>query len=246
MIENNLRYFADYLKSFNVLIKENINNVTKEIDDELAINQIKLISDFSKISSSYNGIERKFFVNKTGVFIEEMKILVKKYKRYLKSIAEKEDISIVEAYILKQGEELLVRSENSVLGIKFNEYLKILNRTMERGEICLGNCYFNNISKLDGEIQIVSLKNMSLNFLEMDVLEFLRKLKRKNINIDFHKVIYEFCNYNSFGYESEVILKAMIAFPYDYLKLVNNYRIGKKNLSEEEFIEKLKKVRGRE
>lgn len=245
MINNNYKYFSDYLKSFNVYTTNEIK-VNEEINDKTVIKQLTVISDFSRIASNYKGFESKNFQNKTGTHIEEMKVLLKRYKRYIELLKQRKELSITEEFILNDNDEILQRGERAVDNIKFEDYLNILKRSMDCSEICIGNSYFDNITRAQGEIYIVSLKNISFNFIEMDAFEFLKKIKRRNININFEDVIEEFCDYNGLNYFSEKLIKCLLSFPYEYFKWCNNYRVNSKKFSEEEYLKKITKAKAKD
>lgn len=245
MIDSNYKYFSDYLKSFNVYLTNEIE-VNEDIDDENVIKQLTVISDFSKIASNYNGFESKNFQDKTGTHFEEMKVLLKRYKRYIEILKQRNHLSLNEEFILFNNEDILSRSEKALENIKFQDYLAVLKRSMEFSETCIGNGYFDNITRCKGTIYIVSLKSLSYNFIEMDAFQLLNKIKRRNINIDFESVIDEFCDYNGLNYFSEKLLKSLLSFPFEYLKWCNNYRINRKKYSEEEYLKKITKAKTRD
>lgn len=242
MINNNYKYFSDYLKSFNVHKTSEIEWAEK-IDDDSVIKQLIVISDFSKIASNYKGFESRNFPNKTGIYMEEMKVLLKRYRRYIETIKQKNDLSITEEFILNDNDELLNRGERSVENIRFEDYLNILKRSMEASEICIGNTNFDNITRIDGEIYVKQLNNISYNFIEMDAFQLLKKIKRRNIKIDYDKIIEEFSDYNGLNYYSEKLIKSLLSFPYEYFKWCNNYRTNRKKFSEEEYLKRIAKAK---
>ena len=245
MINNNYKYFSDYLKSFNVYTTNEIK-ANEEINEKTAIKQLIVVSDFSKIASNYKGFESKSFQNKTGTHIEEMKVLLKRYKRYIEILKQRKELSITEKFIMDGNDEIIQRGERVVDSIKFEDYISILKRSMDCSEICIGNPYFDNITRIQGEIFIVSLKNISLNFIEMDAFQFVKKLIKRNVNINYEDVIEEFCDYNGLNYFSEKLIKCLLSFPYEYFKWCNNYRVNSKKFSEEEYLKKITKVKMKE
>ena len=161
-------------------------------------------------------------------------------------LCKKKQLSLVEEFILKDKQDMLLRGEAAINNITFEEYLNVLKRSMEFSEISIGNPNFNNISRVEGSIYIVSLKEVSFNFMEMDAFQLLNKLKKKDINISFENVIEEFCDYNGLNYFSERLIKSLLSFPYDYFKWCNNYRINRKNFTEEEYIKKITRAKAKD
>lgn len=245
MINSNYKYFSDYLKSFNVYITNEIK-INEDINERSIIRQLTVISDFSNIASNYKGFEIRNFQNKTGTHVEDMKVLLKRYKKYMEVLKRKDELSDIESFILNDNDDMLLKGESSINNINFEDYLKVLKRSMEYSEICIGNGYFNNITRIKGKIYIVSLKNISFNFVEMNAFELLKKLKRKSIDINFEDVIEEFCDYNGLNYFSEVLLKSLLSFPSEYFKWCNNYRLNRKKFSEDEYLRKIIKAKTRD
>lgn len=241
----NYKYFSDYLKSFNVYIADEIK-IDEEINDKSIIKQLTVISDFNKIASNYKGFEIKNFPNKTGTFTEEIKVLLKRYRKYMEILCKKDELSCVEEFILNDKEDMLLRGEQAVNNISFDEYLNVLKRSMEFSEISIGNQSFDNISRIHGSIYIVSLKDICFNFMEMDAFELLKKLKKRDIDISYENIIEEFCDYNGLSYFSEKLIKSLLSFPYDYFKWCNNYRMNKKKFTEEEYLKKIMRAKAKD
>ncbi|MHC1681614.1 MAG: hypothetical protein AB6733_01440 [Clostridiaceae bacterium] len=232
------KYFSDYLKSFNVYTTDEIK-VDEDINEKNVIKQLTVISDFNKIASNYKGFEVKNFPNKTGTHVEEIKVLLKRYKRYIEILNKKEELSIVEEFILKDKDDMLLRAESAINNITFEDYLNVLKRSVEFSEVSIGNPSFDNISRIEGSIYVVSLREISFNFMEMDAFELLKKIKRRGINISYENVIEEFCDYNGLSYFSEKLIRSLLSFPNDYFKWCNNYRMNKKKFTEEEYLKKI-------
>ena len=135
--------------------------------------------------------------------------------------------------------EKLERGERVLETIKFSSYLEILKRSMNNTEISIGNTSFRNITREKGVIYYTTLDYCNYNFIEINAVDFIRRCKKKKIKIDYASLIRDFVNYNDLSKSSENLILALVSYPYEYMKWVNYYRLKKKELSEEEYKNKL-------
>ncbi|MBU5316505.1 hypothetical protein KQI30_09510 [Clostridium bornimense] len=231
--------FKDYLRSFNV-VKGELSPIRKaDITFVECIKQLHIVSDFSKIASRYNGIEGKMINNKTGRYYENIKMLSRRARKYICNLEKLNQLTIVEEYILSNTNEMLERGERALETIKISSYLEILKRSMNNTEISIGNTSFRNITRENGTIYYATLDDCNYNFIEMNAVDFVRRCKKKKIEIDYSLLIRDFVNYNDLSKSSEDLILALVSYPYEYMKWVNYYRLKKKELSEEEYKNKL-------
>ncbi len=57
--------------------------------------------------------------------------------------------------------------------------------------------------------------------------------------MDFNKCIDEFCKLEGLGESSKVFIKALLSYPYEFIKIYEKYKKNKKNWNEEEYIRRL-------
>jgi len=119
-----------------------------------------------------------------------------------------------------------------------NGYMELVARSMDNVEICLTNVDFDNLGKSE-IIEIVNFDDIAYNMVEMDCYYFLVKLKRKGFKVDFNKCIDEFCQLEGLGDSSKVFTRALLSYPYEFIKIYEKYKKNKKNWNEEEYIRRL-------
>jgi len=122
-----------------------------------------------------------------------------------------------------------------------NNYRNLIIRSMKREEMCLRNTYFNNLRK-KRDIEVIDIEGCCYNMVEMDAVYFLNRIKRKGINVDFYKIIMEFCKYEHLKNSSVQFILSMISYPYEVMKCCSKYIYGTKNWTEKEYILKLNKA----
>lgn len=231
--------FQDYLKSFNVVKGELSPIRNGDITFVECVKHLHVVSDFSNIASRYSGIEGKMINNKTGRYYENIKMLSRRAKKYIYNLEKLDQLTEVEEYILLNTKTMLERGERVLETINFSSYLEILKRSMNNTEISIGNTSFRNIMREKGIIYYTTLDYCNYNFIEINAVDFIRRCKKKKINIDYSSLIRDFVNYNDLSRSSENLILALVSYPYEYMKWVNYYRLKKKELSEEEYKNKL-------
>ncbi|HCO73813.1 MAG TPA: hypothetical protein DIT16_03040 [Clostridium sp.] len=234
--------FQQYLctkgvKKVNFMLKSN-ETLSRRILEEKVINQINIINEVHKLSCGFNGYLRKRINNHTCKLIEDDKIQLKKFRRSLEKIKDNGPIDRVEEIVLERGDRVLARGEKVIDTIMNNDYMELVARSMDNVEICLTNVDFDNLGKSE-TIEIVNFDDIAYNMVEMDCYYFLVKLKRKGFKVDFNKCIDEFCKLEGLGESSKVFIRALLSYPYEFIKIYEKYKKNKKSWNEEEYIRRL-------
>ncbi|WP_373471351.1 hypothetical protein [Carnobacterium alterfunditum] len=237
--------FSDYMmfkgiKNVDVIHFE-CKNIEEDITEKLIIEQFGAIHGLHEKSLGFNGYLRNRLNNNTGKTIEECRISIKKLTRDMNIINRYEPKNSFEELIDKHGKEIIERGEKCIRAAYEADYLGIITRSMRRGEICLGNTNFQNLSK-NKFIEVVSFESCCYNMVEMDCFLLLSKLKRKGSKVDFYKMSDEFCTIEGLDEASSKFILALISYPYEFMKCCNRYRLGKGLLHGDRFSQKLTKA----
>lgn len=237
--------FVEYLSSKDIVIldaaKESKTLALSSIDEEKVREQLFNICEFHKKVIGYKGYMGKRLDNKTGSTVEQYKINIKRLRRYLKNIRINTASSNFERVLLKRGNEYIQRAEAAVTEIYNSGYLSILERSMKRNEICIGNTDLTNLRKGE-KLEISSLDKCAYNNVEMDCFYLLSKLKRRGLKLDFKGLISSFCEYEGLEENSSIFILALLSYPYAFMKCCNRYRERAKEWSEEEYEKNLERA----
>ncbi len=234
--------FQEYLcsrgvKKVNFMLKSN-EALSKRILEEKVSNQLYIIREIHNLSCGFNGYLRKRINNQTCKLVEEEKIQLKKFKRSLETISERGPQDRIETIVLDRGYELLDRGQKCIDTIMDNGYMDLVARSMKNVEICLTEVDFDNLGKSDA-IEIVNFDDIAYNMVEMDCYYFLAKLKRKGFYVDFEGAIERFCKLEDLGQESNIFIRSLLSYPYEFFKVYEKYKKNKKNWSEDEYVRRL-------
>lgn len=234
--------FQEYLcsrgvRKVNFMLKNN-EALNKRILEEKVINQLDIIREIHILSCGFNGYLRKRINNHTCKLVEEEKIQLKKFKRSLENISENGPQDRIESIVLDRGYEILERGDKCIKTIMDNGYMELVARSMKNIEICLTEVDFDNLGKND-VIEIVNFDDIAYNMVEMDYYYFLSKLKRKGFYVDFDSVIQRLCKLEDLGQESNIFIRSLLSYPYEFFKVYEKYKKNKKNWSEDEYVRRL-------
>lgn len=235
--ETTYKVFQDYLISQGIKIVDEskiCEGNCNELSEKDIIEHLCVISKFHKVVLNFNNYKIRFLKNDTGKKIEKYKIYIKKSKKHLKILNQKSDLTLTEKFILDNGEEVIKRAETCISFIYDSNYFEIIKRSMDREEICLGNSDPKNIVKKHN-IEIVSLSDCVYNMFEMDAIFYFNKLKKSKKNLDWNIVIEKYCDFEGFNYSSKNFIMGFLSFPNEYMKWWNRYRVGIRELTDEEY-----------
>lgn len=237
--------FGEYLNSKGIVLyrkkEEDIIANLKHIDEAIVNKQLENINEFHKRVLGYNSYKGERLENKTGNTVEQYKVNIKRMKRYLKNIRMNGASSNFERALLRKGNDYIQRAEASITEIYNSGYVNILERSMGRNEICLGNTYFDNLAYED-KLIVANIDKCAYNNVEMDCFYLLGRLKRKGINLDYRLLIARFCCLENLDNRSFRFLLALLSYPYAFMKCSNRYREKSKEWSEEEYDTNLEKA----
>ncbi|MBU3111572.1 hypothetical protein [Clostridium lacusfryxellense] len=237
--------FSDYMMFKGIknvdVIQPKCENMDRDIMEKLIIEQFGVIHCLHEKSLGFDGYLRNRLNNNTGKTIEGYRISIKKLASDIDSISRHEPKNSFEKLIVKYGKGVMERGENCIRAAYGADYLGIITRSMRRGEICLGNTGFENLSQNEF-IEVVSFESCCYNMVEMDCYLFLSKLKRKGVKVDFNKMAEEFCTIEGLDESSLKFLLALISYPHEFMKCCNRHRAGKRLWHEDRFSQKLAKA----
>lgn len=226
-----------YIESLGINFYENAHRLKKEnITEELVVQQLHVINKFHKILKEYDGYDVKKIDNKTGRLVEKYKMEIRSGKRYIKNI-EKGNISddFKDMFL-----DYIARSEKCILHASKN-YVSLIKRSMKAREICVGECYFDNIYENEG-LFIKDLNSVCFDMVEIDGINFIGKIKKIKNGFDLEKLIHEYVYIEKLDSSSEEFIKAIISYPSEVMKCFRRYIKEEEKFSEDYFIKKIEKA----
>ncbi len=235
---------SHYLKSKDINIIEDFKDDNRELDnlsEELVIEQLRVISLFHKNTLGNKSYIRGGIKNKTGSIVEKYKLDLKKINKYIRSLKDKKLIIQIRKINFRLYANYINRAEKVIENIYENGYINLVWRSMDRKEICLGKTYFNNIRYNKG-IEVIDINKCSYNMVEMDCIELLYKVNKKNSSIDIERLCKIFCEFESLNDESYKFILYMLSYPYSLIKCCTKYMKEKDSNKEKHYMDRFNKA----
>ena len=154
--------------------------------------QISLIVEVQKIlkGKKTNVIPR--IESSIGKEVESFIVQTKKVLRMIRSFEEKYNKCDFDLFIIEEGNKILNRANKSLNNLDEKEYLKIIIRSMNNYDICLGRVDEGSLKKDGLTISIRTTRYISYNMVEHDCYNYIKRLKKRGYKGDITKLINDF------------------------------------------------------
>lgn len=223
------------LESIQVCERNKLNK-EKLIEPEIK-KQLKFISEVQSRLMGKNDVYYLRLHSEIGKNIEDYKVKNKRFERYLDMLGSKNNKSVLELFIGSTGEEVLKRGEQCIEAIYNYGYLDIIRRSMRNNEICIGKCMESNLW-YDNGYKICDISKVCFNLVECDCISYLSRIKKRGEQLPLEELIRCFTTFAGLDKNSEEFIKAMLSYPYEYMRIFEKMRGIKNNLDEEELRDK--------
>lgn len=207
-----------------------------QLTEACIIEQFHIINQFHNILKEYRGYDVKNIDNKTGRLVEKYKMEVRLAKRYAKSLRENNSSDDFNDILLKY----IQRSENCIIEASRN-YVDLIKRSMKNEEVCLGDCYFDNIY-VNGQLFIKDIDHICFDMLEIDAIDFIDKIREEKEDLNWEKLIHEYVCIEKLDSCSEGFIKALVSYPSEVMKWFKRYIKEGEKFSKEYYVRKIERA----
>lgn len=177
---------------------------------------------------------------KWGKRMEKCRKLLNTFEKYSENIKETESCDEFQELTRQYADNLLNRSRASMKILRSLEYLKALENSMKKKEVCLNSISNGAAIASNGKITYVKIFNMGYNMVEEDLADLVKRSTELSGDLSLYDDIMEkYLTVRKLGSYSSDVVKALAAFPYDSIKVILKYMDDKTR--GEELIKKLKK-----
>lgn len=236
--------FREYLETKDIRVINNIDIKIKNrnLCEKDLFKHVESLAYFHYKTMGFQDYLKGRLDNKIGRKVEEYKVSLKRLKRDLSNINKLKDLNDFEKLLIIEAPQYIERANNIIKIIDNKSYINFIIRSMNRKEVCLSNVWLNNIICDNKNIYVNDISDSCYNLVEMDCVEFIRKLRKKGYKDSCINVCKHFCNVEDLGYENERFILAMASFPEEFMKICNKYRNKKKNWGIEKYMSRLDKA----
>ena len=119
-----------------------------------------------------------------GKEVESFIVQTKKALRMIRSFEDKYNKNDFDLFIIEEGNKILNRANESLNALDEDEYLKIIIRSMNNYDICLGRVDEGSLKKDGLTISIRTTRYISYNMVEHDCYNYIKRLKQLSNKYD--------------------------------------------------------------
>ena len=233
-IKNNLRS-----KGIDVL--EESFRCKKELDRQDIKDQVNLIVDVHKIIAGcrFEGFTRIRSI--IGKELEEYKTMLRKLQKNYEFLSSCGLENNMEKAILCEGKMLLNQGREAISYIESHGYIPIIERSMNREEICIGRCDESNLRKSNGRIEISTIKRLTYNIIEEDLYKYIKKIQRKQVDFNVEDMVKQYVYGSHLSRDSIHYLNGLLSYPRDSIRIWYKYIENKNEKDTEEVLRQFKK-----
>ena len=202
-------------------------------------NQISLIIEVQKIlkGKKINIIPR--VESSIGKEIESFIVQTKKTLKMIRTFEEKYKKSDFDLFIIDEGNKILSRANKSLNTLDEEQYLKIIVRSMNNYDICLGRVDEGNLKKEGLTICIRTTRYISYNMIEHDCYNYIKRLKKRGYEGDIIKLINDFAYKSDLNKDSIDYITVLSNYPLESIKTLLKLKEDRERFSEEEWIKEI-------
>jgi len=224
------------------LNKEEVNVVghyfpyKKDLNFKEIYSQIDLARDIHKIlmKCRFNGLSR--IESRIGREIEGYKVQLKRINRDYNELIMKINKNDIDKLLIFEGKKMISQGSLAIESINDNNYFSIIERSMNRREICLGRVDGGNLRIRSEKMEIGLLRGISYNLIEEDIYKYIKKIQRRNAILEEDEIIDYFVHGSHLAYSSINYLKALCTYPKDFFKNWERYRQANNTKTYEEYV----------
>jgi CotS family spore coat protein len=159
-----------------------------------------------------------------GKRMEKYRTLTSRLERYIDYLDEREKLNDFEEFTLGYVEMLLKRAKLSMKVLRSLGYLKALESSMKRKEICLNSVSSNTAVLYRSKVIITKIFDIGYNMVEEDLASLIKKLiEETGDRTVFVDIINAYKDKRNLNEDSEAIIKALISYPFDSIKMIARY-----------------------
>lgn len=230
----------DFLNSNDVVVgeqgffKENKTKYQRDTDE-----QISLIVETQKILMGKKSTILPRIESSIGKEIESFIVQVKKVKKMVSFLRNKEDKNDFDYFIIDEGSKILVEAIKCLNLLNNDEYLRIISRSMNNYEMCLGRVDEGSLKKDDRTIYIRTIRYLSYNMIEHDCYSYIKRLKRHGYEGNIDNIINDFAYKAQLNKESITYMNLLVNYPIESIKALIKLKYDKDKFTEMEWIKEI-------
>ncbi|WP_308779686.1 hypothetical protein [uncultured Clostridium sp.] len=235
---------SSYLEDRNIYVLNSKISKDKNEDNKNIYKQIENIIFFNNKIGQY---KENLFPRIGATIGKEVNMYYSQIiliSKYLREIENKDNLNSIDFYLINRGELLIDLGKKSLNHINKNGFKELIKRSMSNYEVCLTRVDEGNLKvEEDGSVKIGTIRYMTYNLKEHDIYSYIKKIKRREVNLDIEDIINYYISITKLGEYSKEYLKALVSYPNEEFRIIEKYILGKLNVEDTELLESLNRAR---
>lgn len=230
----------EYLNSNGIIVgEENFPKIKNKRKEWNVKNQVSLIIEVQKILMGKKSYIIPRIESSIGHEIESFIVQIKKISKMIKLYEEKYSKNDFDYFIIEEGNKVLERAKKTIDTLDEDIYLKLIVRSMNNYEICLGKVDERNLKKDGMMICIRSTRYISYNMVEHDCYNYIKRLKKRGYSGDVVEIVNDFSQKSGLGNESIDYIKLLINYPIETIKILSKIKYDKDRFTNDEWVNEI-------
>ena len=142
-------------------------------------------------------------------------------------------------FIIEEGNKILARANRTINALDENMYLKLILRSMNDYEICLGKVDEGNLKKDGMIICIRNTRYISYNMLEHDCYNYIKRLKKKGYSGSVMEIVNDFSQKSGLGNESIDYIRVLVNYPIESIKILSKIKYDRSRFTNDEWVKEI-------
>ena len=218
------KYYIKDEKSIYVLIDKEVEKKFKIKSKKDAVDIAYTLAQFHNLSEGYvplAGVKLDVLWGRKIKKYKKLTCCIEKFNDLLSDTNNPDEFCNVS---LDYINDLLKRAKIITKFLHSNEYINYLEDSMKRKEICINSMSINTFKFYEGSLILDDIYNIGYNMVEEDIaLLVKRAIYEAKDKAVFNDIIKEYRTWRKLDDFSLDIIKALVSYPYDSIKIIEKY-----------------------
>jgi CotS family spore coat protein len=169
-----------------------------------------------------------------GRKMEKYRISLLRFEKYIEFLSNKKDLNDFEEYVMKCSGALLKTAITAMKRLKTLSYLKALENSMKNKEVCLNSISSNTAVIGERRVIVKDIYSIGYNMVEEDIGALIKRILEETGDENaFREIVDKYKENRELSDSSEEIIRALVSYPYEPIKIILKYNKKSKHIIEE-------------
>ena len=204
---------------------------------------LKVVESLAHWHSCARGVPFSTPLHSCNIPLTEIfKVQIKSLDSIRKKIRKSPKWSDFDVCTLKNYPEYRERMRQALQLLEGTGYLRRFNKAKEKNHICHSSLKEENLHISSDDIYITKLDAAMVNYQLNDLCGLIRRREKKHKDLSHSRILEVYSGILPLETEEEVILEAMLLYPFAFIKLVMEYYQKKRSWTPVAMTNKMKEI----